>query len=304
MQLKFCYYFISIVIITGCQSPEQSDTVVSNIEDSRKGSLIPNLEYAVQNELSEEQPDQTQINTLQSRTPTPEGYKRTSEPQNSFQDYLRNLPLKPPNAKVKYYNGDTKYSDVYEAVVDLPIGNKDLHQCADAVMRLRAEYLWKNKNYDQIHFNFTNGHKVEYSEWMVGNRMNIKGNKTWWTTQAEPSNTYNDFWEYMELIFMYAGTASLEKELKPIDIGEAEIGDVLIKGGFPGHAVIIVDKATQNSSGESIYLIAQSYMPAQEIHVLKNFSHSDIRPWYRLEEGEIFTPEWAFTSNDMKRFVD
>ena len=171
-------------------------------------------------------------------------------------------------------------------------------------MRLRAEYLWENGDYDQIHFNFTNGHKVEYTEWMKGNRMNIKGNKTWWTKRAEPSNTYDDFWEYMELIFMYAGTASLEKELMLIDIDEAEIGDVLIKGGFPGHAVIIVDKAIKETSGESIYLIAQSYMPAQEIHVLKNFGHADIRPWYRFDEGEIFTPEWGFLSDNLKRFPD
>ncbi|MEZ4798767.1 MAG: DUF4846 domain-containing protein [Flavobacteriales bacterium] len=55
--------------------------------------------------------------------------------------------------------------DVYDAVVDLEIGTKDLHQCADAVMRLRAEYLWVTQQYDKIHFNFTNGFRVDYTEW-------------------------------------------------------------------------------------------------------------------------------------------
>jgi hypothetical protein len=50
----------------------------------------------------------------------------------------------------------------------MEIGNKDLHQCADAVMRLRAEYLWNEERYDKIHFNFTNGFRVDYTKWIEG----------------------------------------------------------------------------------------------------------------------------------------
>ncbi len=241
--------------------------------------------------------------TIEERFSPPTDFRRTEIADNTFAHYLRTLKLKPAGSKVLYHNGATKQNNqVYEAVVDLEIGKKDLHQCADAIIRLKAEYLWQQKKYDQIHFNFTNGFRVDYSEWMKGKRMLIKGNKTSWINKTTPSNTYDDFWNYMELIFMYAGTASLEKELLPVNINEAEIGDVLIQGGHPGHAVIIVDKATHPETEKSVYLLAQSYMPAQELQILKNRTDLKISPWYELREGTIPTPEWRFEHGDLRRF--
>jgi len=243
--------------------------------------------------------------TILERFKTPPNYQKIKVPNNSFQYYLRTLKLKPAGSKVLYHNGATKpNNEVYEAVIDLVIGTKDLHQCADAVMRLKAEYLWRRKEYDQIHFNFTNGFRVDYREWMKGKRIKVNGNKTSWINKTTPSNTYEDFWKYLEIIFMYAGTASLEKELISVDIKEAEIGDVLIQGGHPGHAVIIVDHAKDPTTQKNIYLLAQSYMPAQEIQILKNPENEKISPWFELTEGEIRTPEWGFSSEDLKRFEE
>jgi len=51
-------------------------------------------------------------------------------------------------------------------------------------------------------------------------------------------------------------------------------------------------------------MIAQSYMPAQDIHILINVSKSSISPWYDLVEtaSEVQTPEWTFEGNQLKRF--
>lgn len=85
--------------------------------------------------------------TIVGRFSPPLGYKRVSLEKNSFGYYLQHLPLKEKNALVTYYNGNQKANNsVYLGVVDLPIGNKNLHQCADAVIRLRAEYLFAQKN--------------------------------------------------------------------------------------------------------------------------------------------------------------
>ena len=245
-------------------------------------------------------------NTIQSRFDVPQGFVRTKEAVNSFGSYLRNLPLKPVGTQVKYFNGAIKTKpNVYDAVIDLPIGNKDLHQCADAVMRLRADFFYQNKQYDNIHFKFTNGFNVAYSKWREGYRIGVKGNKTSWVKTAKPSDSALDYWKYLEMIFNYAGTSSLEKELKPISISEISIGDVFIKGGFPGHAVIVVDMAMNPKNNQKIFLLAQSYMPAQELQILINpsISSNNRACWYSANiSTELETPEWTFKASELKRF--
>ena len=242
--------------------------------------------------------------TVETRFKVPNGFIRSANEQNSYGYFLSSLPLKPHNSLVLYYIGSQKTkNNVYDAVVNLPIGDKDLHQCADAVMRLRADYLYQQKKYNQIHFNFTNGFKVDYDKWRKGYRIGLKGNSTFWKLSAKPSDSYEDYWKYLEQIFMYAGTSSLSKELKPIPFSDLKIGDVLIKGGFPGHAVIVVDVATNSKTNKKVYLLAQSYMPAQDLQILKNPNNEAISPWYEVNnENEINTPEWTFKSNELKRF--
>ncbi len=242
-------------------------------------------------------------NTICSRFQPPKGYEKIASQKESFEFYLQNLPLKPVAEKVYYYNGATKNKDVYCAVIDLPIGKKDLHQCADAVMRLRADYFFSKKAFDKIHFNFTNGFRVDYSKWREGNRIGIKGNKTFWQKTNQKNTSAESYWQYLETIFQYAGTSSLEKELQFVDVSQMKIGDVFIKGGFPGHAIIVVNMAVNPNTKKKIFMLAQSYMPAQELQLLKNFNNPEISPWYDLEFGQILeTPEWTFSKNNLKRF--
>ena len=91
------------------------------------------------------------------------------------------------------------------------------------------------------------------------------------------------------------------KDLK--DINDLQIGDVFLQGGFPGHGVIVIDLAVNPFSGEKLFMIAQSYMPAQEIHILKNLENDSISPWYKIKSTDmLYTPEWTFKWKDLKRF--
>ena len=242
--------------------------------------------------------------TISERIKTPAGFTRTKINENSFSYYLRSLPLKSHDTKVKFYNGTIKPNTwVYEAVVDMDVGERNLQQCADAVMRLKAEYLYKSNQFDKIHFNFTNGFRVDYSEWMKGKRIVVEGNKTYWKQQASTSNTYSSFRKYMNIIFAYAGTLSLSKEMIAVDIKDIQIGNVFIKGGSPGHAVIVVDMAVDANNNKA-FLLAQSYMPAHDIQVLVNMNNKNISPWYSVDFiGDLETPEWTFTKSDLKRFI-
>lgn len=267
---------------------------VLSLSDLRSGNVSDDFKYS-----------KRLIQTIPDRFIPPEGYERKFLELNSFANYLRHLPLKPIGSKVLYYNGEMKSNDeVYAAVVDMPIGKKDLHQCADAVMRLRADYLYVQKRYQDIHFNFTNGFRVDYSEYVKGKRIVIQGNKTYWKQSASPSNTAQGFEKYKEQIYMYAGTLSLSKELVPVKIENMQIGDVFIQGGSPGHAVIVVDMV-ENNQGGKMFMLAQSYMPAQEIQILVNPKDPKISPWYSLGDWwDLYTPEWNFTDEDLKRFPE
>lgn len=244
-------------------------------------------------------------NTISERFNPPKTYHRINSEPGTFAYYLRNLPLKPYGSKVKYYNGLIKPNFwVYKAVVDMDVGERDLQQCADAVMRLKAEYLYKSNQYNKIHFNFTNGFRVDYSEWMKGKRIVVEGNKTYWKDQASPSNTYSGFRKYMNIIFAYAGTLSLSNEMISVNLNDIQIGDVFIQGGSPGHAVIVVDMVI-DSNQNKIFLLAQSYMPAQDIQILANPNNRKLSPWYNVDfEDDLETPEWTFKKSDLKRFKD
>ena len=236
------------------------------------------------------------------RIAPPQGFIRKEI--SGFGDYLRNLPLKPLGTKVKLYDGSVKgWQGGAYAVIDMEIGTSDLQQCADAVMRLRAEYLWHEKRYEDIHFNFTNGMRVDYSKWAQGYRIKVNGNNTSWYKATGEDYSYQTFRKYMNQIFMYAGTASLSKELKSISLSDLQVGDVFIIGGHPGHAMIVVDMA-EDYMGNKAILVAQSYMPAQDIHIVTNLKDKAKSPWYIINRTtkEFNFPEYHFNSSQIMRF--
>jgi len=242
--------------------------------------------------------------TIATRFSTPPDYERQSYEKNTFEYFLSNFPLKQMGSKVYYYNGEVMpNSDIYISVLDIDIGNKDLQQCADAIIRLRAEYLYAQKQYSKIHFNFTNGFRVDYIKWAQGNRIKISGNKSNWYPSKSEDYSYKTFREYLDIVFMYAGTLSLSKELRQIPIDSIQIGDIFVIGGSPGHAEIVVDIAKNKVNGNKIFMLAQSYMPAQSIHLLVNLNNSDISPWYDVSKASnLVTPSWVFSKNELKRF--
>lgn len=245
----------------------------------------------------------TVAGSICTRFNVPETYHRSIAEKGSFAMWLRHLPLLQNGSPVMLYNGKPKPNQsAHLAVVNIDVGNRDLQQCADAVMRLRAEYLFAEKRYSDIAFHYTNGERCSYTEWCNGTRINtVKGGKDQTSQRAELTD-HNAFRQFMDNVFMYAGTLSLSREMKSVRIDDMQIGDVFIKGGSPGHACLVADMAI-NSKGEKVFLLLQSYMPAQRIQVLQNPSAQAGVPWYPVKFGdELITPEWTFKASELKRF--
>src|SRR5665647_954424 len=241
--------------------------------------------------------------TIDERFLPPEGFERTPLEPKSFGEYLRNIELKPIGSKVHYFDGFEKPSQVYDAVIDIDVGTRDLQQCADSVIRLRSEYLLKQGKYEQIHFNFTSGFRADYKKWRDGYRIEMTSDEAKWIKSMDLSTSYQDFRKYLDMVYAYAGTASLDKELKSVEVKDMQVGDVFIKGGSPGHCVIVTDMAVNKTAGEKVFMIAQGFMPAQDMHILKNYNDKNISPWYYLDFVETLnTPEYSFTVEQLKRF--
>ena len=243
----------------------------------------------------------TSTETIEQRFPAPPGTTRLAANEGSFAAWLRALPVKPRGSEVHHFDGTVKPNKVHAAVIDLDVGTRDLQQCADAVMRLRAEYLRAAGCEEQVAFNFTSGDRAAWTAWAHGERPRIDGNRVSWSKRAAADESYKSFRRYLDTVFIYAGSASLERELDKVDDpSKIEAGDVFIQGGFPGHAVIVMDVA-EDSRGQRRFLLAQSYMPAQDLHVLRRPGSES--PWYDAQAaGALITPEWRFRFSDLQRF--
>lgn len=222
--------------------------------------------------------------TLAQRIAPPEGFERIPAENGSFAHWLRGLPMKKAGAPVLTFTGKLKArQDVHTDVLDIDVGNRDLQQCADAIMRLRAEWLYSMRRDKEIAFNDTKGKRLKFA--------------------SRSKRDYQGLRRYLNYVFAYAGTYSLERELKPVSIEDMRIGDVFIRGGFPGHAVLVADMVENRTTGEKRFLLLQSYMPAQDMHVLKNPAASDGSPWYETDFGvALMTPEWVFPRNQLRRW--
>ena len=217
----------------------------------------------------------------------PKGFERVVVDKDSFGEWLRNFPLSKDNT-VYLYDGSVKNNQhVHYAVLDISVGTKNLQQCADAIVRLKAEYHFSRKEYTKI--NFVAGKKNTYNFLFYATKMQCF--------------THDCLMEFLQEVFINYGTYNLEEQLKPIaNYATMSVGDVFVKGGGPGHAMMVADVAINKATGQKIYLLMQSFMPAQSVHVVVNPTNLNFNPWYVASETTITTPGWIFTKSQLKRW--
>lgn len=269
--MKF-YYFIPIIFIlfTSCNTVNRSGTTAYESLSMVESTPLIN-DYG---------------KTILERFDSPAGYERVPLKNGSFGEYLRTLNLKPEGAPARMYDGKVKPNpNIYVSVIDMPISPKDLQSSADAIIRLKSEYLFAKNDFDRISFH---GNKTKYSftEFSQGDKSKAKFN------------------EYLDYVMEKVSTPSFCEDLIPIKVKDIKVGDVFVQKTSPnGHAVVVVDMV-KNSKGDKLFLLAQSYQPAQEIQIISNPSRDDISPWYEAKEGTLLTPEWRFLTSDLMRFKD
>lgn len=253
------------------------------------------------NNLAELPPIKTGAATITSKTipvnlpevinaiPLPDNYKRIPVSKGSFAEWLRNIKLRKDNT-VYLFNGIPKTDQhSHYAILDLSTGNKDLQQCADAIMRLSAEYYFSRKEYSKI--NFKSAQKdFHFQQWLT-------------KINSPEKDNHALLLDFMQNVFINCGTYTVDGMTKHISVKEMQPGDLFVKAGAPGHTMIIMDVAVNQPSGKKIYLLAQSFMPAQDMHIVINPTDDKLSPWYEANEaGDIITPGYVFGVSNFKRF--
>ena len=214
----------------------------------------------------------------------------------SWQYFLRHLPA--TTGPIVDYTGKPIANQAkHIAILTYDVGQRDLQQCADALMRLRAEYLFAQKRYGEIAFRFVSGEKFSYKDYLKGiypksiSRQYQAGKPTTIPVSHATLRTY------LDIVYTFSSTLSLYRDLLPAS--DFTIGTVIITPGSPGHCSIVIDEMV-DGAGQKKFELAESYMPAQSIYVLRN--PADGTAWYRLQNGPITTASYRFTSYALKKF--
>ena len=242
-------------------------------------------------------------NTVLERFIPPKDYKRSVSEEGGFASFLRTYILEPDGTPVYYFDGKRKGGEGHAAVFSMEVGEEDLQQCADSIMRIYAEYLYKNGKYDRISFHFVDGFVCDFSHWSQGYRVKFSGDTPNWQKTADPDLGEESFKKYLRIVFAYSSTLSMEKEARSVLLSDIQAGDIFIKAGSPGHVVMVVD-VCKNADGEKAFLLAQGFMPAQSFHVIKNPKHPN-DPWYYEKEitYPFITQNYSFPEESLMRPV-
>lgn len=241
--------------------------------------------------------------TLAERIATPDGFTRAAAAPSSFGEWLRHLPLKAGDGVLLHDGRPVADHGTVAAVVDIDVGRSDLQQCADAVMRLRAEYLFSRRLTGLIGFELYSGERYRFEAYAEGQTPVPAGEGIAWQGGPPRDTSHASLRRWLDIVYGFASTRSLAHELRPVDrLTDAAIGDVFVHPGSPGHAVIIVDLAV-DPHGRTLVLLAQSSTPARDVHILRNTLEPALGPWFRLVDGHPFaTPGRAFAPDELKRF--
>lgn len=218
---------------------------------------------------------------------TPTGYVRISGNDPAFTKYLRALPLKNRGEEVQLYTGGSaKHQSLYYAAIDMPLLS-NAEQCADACMRLRAEYLYSVKKFSSIHFNDVNGRKLKYTG----------------------GSSRKALEKYLKKVYQVASTFSLSREMQQRELKDIQPGDIFVyaavdrPGHKIGHAVMVADVAV-NKKGKKVLLLIEGNTPAQDIHVVRNFLNPIRSPWFSLDEDAevLILGVFRFKPNELRHF--
>ena len=106
----------------------------------------------------------------------------------SWQYFLQHLPEK-SGTIVNYKGQPVSNQEKHFSIINYDVGNRDLQQCADALMRLRAEYLFGQKRFNEIGFHFVSGDYYSFTAYCNGKVPVAKGSGVVFISSTQKKKT-------------------------------------------------------------------------------------------------------------------
>lgn len=296
-------------VLPGATSPQTTamqigpDVESPAIAPTRKRNLAEGYPWMAETNTSMP----TAVGTIEERFPTENGFTRVKLDRHSFGAFLRNLPLAAPNTPVRSYRGDVIREGNHPnvaAVVAIDVGSRDLQQCADAILRLHAEWRYAEGHRDH-EYKAASGTKLSFGRHAAGMRLRVDGNSLSFVHAARRQEpTHALLREWLDDVFGWANTGALARDGKRVAIADLRPGDFFVLTGVPyGHAVLVLDMAV-DTQGRKALLLGQSFVPAQNVHVLRPNPSS---AWFVVNDDDdsVTTPFWEpFPFASLRRLPD
>ena len=187
-------------------------------------------------------------------------------------------------------------------VIALQPSGERLLNATNMLIRLRGEYCWATGRAEYVGFHFTSGHFFDWRSWADGVRAEVKGRNVALSRTAPVDDSRANFCCYLETIFRYATVYSLYKDTQAAGDSAIAAGDVFIRLGQPGHAVMVLDVATDDA-GQVIALLGQGGTPAQTFHVARSPSGS---PWFPIAHTQPINlgKPGVFNAKDLRHWAN
>jgi hypothetical protein len=228
-----------------------------------------------------------QAESVKDAYPPPTGSQRVTP--DAFGEWLQERTLRAVDTPIRTHDGRIVYHN--GRPLEMGIVRGDLQQCADSVIRLRAEWLREIGRVNDLAFFATSGDPLPWQRYAGGEKPVAINNKIEWR-----STTRTQSWDgWLQAVFTWAGTRSLAAyETRPVS--DPQPGDMLVQPGSPGHAVVIFDVA--KADDQTWLLVGEGFMPAQDFHI----EHGPVGGWYAWGPNGTRLSHWKMEKDSLRRW--
>ncbi len=219
--------------------------------------------------------------------PLPKGYERVAGLP-GFSSWVQELPLFPKGTPVTNPYGSEVLSPPAEvlAVTTVPVLSNAC-QCADMAILLWAYYHQSIGQEKTLRFKSVSGDWMDYSAYRTGTRYHpTEDGRHLKSYSTRDSRSDAGFQGFLKTVFLYAGSASLSRDLPRLDPRFVQAGDLFVqppaRGGQTGHVSVVVDTA-RNAQGQRLYRMAYGYIPAMSLFLVSPEAGQGHDGWFTQE---------------------